>query len=82
VNATVSARSPISHIMCAAAKVPLPHNASSVRGPNHRSSEACIEDILANSELEAMPLGPTAGITADSDTLNPAFAPDGFESRA
>ncbi|OBG28051.1 hypothetical protein [Mycobacterium sp. 852002-51057_SCH5723018] len=41
-------------------------------------SEACIEEIIANSQLEAMPLGATAGITADSDILNPAFAPDGF----
>jgi hypothetical protein len=44
-------------------------------------SQACIEEIMANSELEAMPLGATAGTTADSDTLNPAFVPDGFENR-
>jgi hypothetical protein len=35
-------------------------------------SQACIQEILADSELEAMPIAPTAGITADSDALNPA----------
>jgi hypothetical protein len=36
------------------------------------ASEACIEELVANSELEVVPLDVTAGITADSDTLNPA----------
>jgi hypothetical protein len=40
------------------------------------ASEACIEELLANSELEAARLDLAAGITADSDTLNPAVAPD------
>jgi hypothetical protein len=35
------------------------------------ASEACIEELLANPDLEAMPLNLTAGVTADSDTLNP-----------
>jgi hypothetical protein len=36
------------------------------------ASEACIEELLANPELEVARLDPTAGVTADSDTLNPA----------
>lgn len=36
------------------------------------ASQACIEELATNSDLEAMPLNVTAGITADSDTLNPA----------
>ena len=36
------------------------------------ASEACIEELVANSELEVMPVDVTAGVTADSDTLNPA----------
>lgn len=36
------------------------------------ASQACIEELAANSELEVMPLSATAGITADSDTLNTA----------
>jgi len=36
------------------------------------ASEACIEELLAKSELEVAPLSVTAGVTADSDTLNPA----------
>jgi hypothetical protein len=38
------------------------------------ASEACIEELLANSELEVAPLSVTAGITADSDALNPLHA--------
>lgn len=38
-------------------------------------SEACIEELLANSELEVARLDVAAGVTADSDTLNPAAAP-------
>jgi hypothetical protein len=34
------------------------------------ASLACVEELLANTELEAMPLDVTAGITADSDPLN------------
>jgi hypothetical protein len=40
------------------------------------ASRACIEDLLANSELEAAPLSLTAGIAADSDTPEPSPAPD------
>ena len=40
------------------------------------ASEACIKELLANSELEVVPLSPSAGITADSDTLNPAAPSD------
>lgn len=36
------------------------------------AAQGCIEELAANSELEVMPLSATAGITADSDTLNPA----------
>lgn len=36
------------------------------------ASQACIEDLVADSELEAMRLDVTAGVTADSDTLNEA----------
>ncbi|MDT5233617.1 MAG: hypothetical protein QOI39_4117 [Mycobacterium sp.] len=39
------------------------------------ASEACIEELLANSELEVARLDVAAGVTADSDTLNPAAAP-------
>ncbi|MCV7103405.1 hypothetical protein [Mycobacterium palustre] len=35
-------------------------------------SQACIEEMLAASDLEAMPIAPAAGVTADSDALNPA----------
>ncbi|MEE6140595.1 hypothetical protein SKC41_30325 [Mycobacterium sp. 050128] len=35
------------------------------------ASEACVEELVANSELEVMPVDVTAGITANSDTLNP-----------
>lgn len=35
------------------------------------ASQACIEELATNSELEVMPLSVTAGITADSDILNP-----------
>jgi hypothetical protein len=35
------------------------------------ASEACIEELLANPDLEPVPLNLTAGITADSDALNP-----------
>jgi hypothetical protein len=35
------------------------------------ASQACVEELLAHSELEVVPLDVTAGITADSDTLNP-----------
>ncbi|OBJ58191.1 hypothetical protein [Mycobacterium sp. 1423905.2] len=41
------------------------------------ASQACIEELAADSELEVMPLSVTAGVTADSDTLNPA-TPRGF----
>lgn len=37
-----------------------------------RASEACVEELVANSGLEVAPLDVTAGITADSDLLNPA----------
>ena len=40
------------------------------------ASEACIEELLANSQLEAARLDLAAGVTADSDTLSPAVAPD------
>jgi hypothetical protein len=40
------------------------------------ASEACIEELVANSELEVVPLSVTAGITAHSDTLNPASPGD------
>jgi hypothetical protein len=40
------------------------------------ASEACIEELLANSKLELARLNLAAGITADSDTLNLAVAPD------
>jgi hypothetical protein len=40
------------------------------------ASEACIEELLANSELEVARLDLGAGVTADSDTLNLAVAPD------
>lgn len=43
------------------------------------ASQACIQELAANSELEVMPLSATAGVTADSDTLNPA-TPKGFPS--
>jgi hypothetical protein len=39
------------------------------------ASEACIQELLANSQLEAAQLDLTAGITADSDTLNPVSEP-------
>ena len=39
------------------------------------ASEACIEELLANSELEVARLDVAAGVTADSDTLNSAAAP-------
>jgi hypothetical protein len=39
------------------------------------ASEACIEELVANSELEVLRLSLTAGITAHSDTLNPASEP-------
>jgi hypothetical protein len=40
------------------------------------ASEACIEELLTNSELEVAPLSVTAGITADSDDFNPAAVSD------
>ncbi|MGO9155778.1 hypothetical protein [Mycobacterium sp.] len=40
------------------------------------ASEVCIEELLANPDLDAVPLSLTAGITADSDTLNPVSEPD------
>jgi hypothetical protein len=39
------------------------------------ASEACIEELLASFELESARLSLTAGITAFSDTLNPASGP-------
>lgn len=41
------------------------------------ASQTCIEELAADSELEVMPLSVTAGVTADSDTLNRA-TPRGF----
>lgn len=35
------------------------------------ASQACVEELLANPKLEVVPLDVAAGITADSDTLNP-----------
>lgn len=37
------------------------------------ASEACVEDLKANPELEVVSLGLTAGITADSDARNALF---------
>ncbi|SOX55153.1 hypothetical protein MAAFP003_3837, partial [Mycobacterium ahvazicum] len=39
------------------------------------ASEACIEQLLADSELEVARLDRTARVAADSDTLNPASEP-------
>ncbi|QNI04899.1 hypothetical protein GAN17_00160 [Mycobacterium kubicae] len=36
------------------------------------ASQACIDELLADPGLEAAQIDPTAGITADSDTLNAA----------
>jgi hypothetical protein len=36
------------------------------------ASEACVEELVANSELEVVRVDVTAGITANSDALNPA----------
>lgn len=40
------------------------------------ASEACIEELLANPDLETVPVSRTAGTTADSDTLNPVSETD------
>ena len=55
---------PADHAWCVATEIDLD---STYLG----ASEACIEQLLANPDLEAVPLDRTAGITADSDTLNP-----------
>jgi hypothetical protein len=39
-------------------------------------SQACIEELLANPELEVMALDASAGVTAGSDLLNAACPPD------
>jgi hypothetical protein len=59
---------PDDHAWCVATEIDLD---SSYIG----ASEARIEELLANQDLEAVPLSLTAGTTADSDTLNPVSEP-------
>jgi hypothetical protein len=59
---------PADHAWCVATEIDL--DSTYVGG-----SEACIEELLANSELEVARLDGAAGVTADSDTLNSAAAP-------
>ena len=37
------------------------------------ASKACIQELLAHPELEVVPISFTAGVTAHSDALNPAY---------
>jgi hypothetical protein len=60
---------PADHAWCVATEID--HDSTYIG-----ASAACIEDLLANPELEAVPVGLTAGVTGDSDTLNPVREPD------
>ncbi|OBJ50846.1 hypothetical protein [Mycobacterium sp. 1423905.2] len=57
---------PADHAWCVATDIDLD---STYIGASH----ACIEELLTNKDLETAPLDISAGITADSDTLNPVF---------
>jgi hypothetical protein len=60
---------PDDHAWCVATEIDL--DSTYIGG-----SQACIEELLANPELEVTAIDLTAGVTADSDTLNPARGPD------
>ncbi len=60
---------PADHAWCVATEIDLD---STYIG----ATEACIEELLANPDVDAVPLSLTAGVTADSDTLNPVSEPD------
>ena len=60
---------PDDHAWCVASEIDL--DSTYIGG-----SQACIEELLANPELEVTAIDLTAGVTYDSDTLNPIPGPD------